>query len=171
MAKSTGATSVEASLVQDQVNMSMSSVFTDIDYEVGAKSKQVEQLLQSVADEAKRVTLEAKAAGSTSKLAFKIKTNLAELIKTALSKQLEAKVKEAKDKIRAKIDEQIGGNKARAQEKIDQLKSKYQGEIDKQKEKIAGLTSKIDDKKDSSKDVVKDKAKDALKSLKKKFKF
>tara|TARA_R110000868_G_scaffold167130_3_gene401439 strand:+ start:1833 stop:3698 length:1866 start_codon:yes stop_codon:yes gene_type:complete len=171
MVKSTGATKVDVSLVQDQVNMNMSSVFTDIDYQVSAKSKQVEQLLQSVAKEATRVTLDAKAAGTTSKLSFKIKTNLAELIKIALKKELEAKVKEAKDKIRAKVDEQIGDKKAKAQEKIDQLKSKYQGEIDKQKEKISALTGKIDEKKDSSKDAVQDKAKDALKSLKKKFKF
>lgn len=171
MAKSSVASVVEAKLVKDQVTMSMNNVFTNIDYQVAAKSKQVEELLNGVADEAKRVTVDASASGTMEKLGFKIKTNLAELIKSAVGKQLQAKIAEARNKIRGAVDKQIGGNKAKAEEKIEQLKSKYTGEINKQKEKIKELTGKIDSKKDGAKGGLEEKGKDVFKSLKKKFKF
>ena len=171
MSRAVAATSAEAKLVQDRLSLNLDNTFSSIDYTVGAKTKTVEELLQGVAEEAKTVTLNAQASGTVEKLSFKLKTNLAEIIKTAVGKVLQKKITEARDKIKGDIEEKIGANKAKIDQKLSELKTKYKGEIDKQKGKIDQLTGKIDQKKDSAKAGLEDKGKDLLKGLKKKFKF
>lgn len=171
MSKATAATTAEAKLVRDRLTLNLDNTFSNIDYTVGAKTKTVEELLYGVADEAKVVTVNAQASGTIEKLSFKLKTNLAEIIKSAVGKVLQRKITEARDKIKNGIEEKVGANKAKVDQKLAELKSKYKGEIDKQKAKIDQLTGKIDQKKDSAKAGLENKGKDLLKDLKKKFKF
>ena len=171
MSSATASSILSADLIDKSLTMKLDNTFSNVKYTTEAKTKVVKEILDNVASDASVVTVDAKATGSLEKLNFDIKTNLADIIKTAVGRVINEKINAAKKKIKDTIETKLAGNKKKVDEKLDQLKSKYQGEIDKQKSKIDGITSKIDGKKDSAKGSIEEKGKDLLKGLKKKFKF
>lgn len=171
MKSAVASTVIETKLVRERLSLEMNNVFNNVDYEVQANNKHVNDLLGRVAADAKRVTLDARAEGSVDKLSFRFKTNLADLIKNALAKVLQEKINAAKDKARKLIDEKLGGQKQKVDSQLASFKDKYGNKIEEQKSKLDSLTAKVDEKKNSKQDALKSKGKDALKSLKKKFKF
>lgn len=171
MTKAQGATKAQASLINNQVTLQMNNTFTSIDYQTEAKSKVVKELLDMVVNEAGRVTLNAKASGSADNLKFNLNSNLAQIISTALSKMIKAKVDEAKQKVRSTVEGELAKHKEKIDSTLASLKQKHMGEIEKAKGKINQLNSKVDEQKKSGQNAVEDKGKDLLKNLKKKFKF
>jgi uncharacterized protein (TIGR03545 family) len=171
MASAKGKSNLKASLIEDELALELKNQFTQIDYQYAAKTKILEELLATVVSEATLVTLDAKAKGSLKKLDIDLKTNLGQIISKALSRQLQAKINEAKEKIDKVVNEKIKGNKDKIDQKMAQISNQYQGQINKGKEQLSKLSSQIDGKKDESKNSVEDKGKEALDKLKKKFKF
>lgn len=156
---------IDAKIEGDLVSLGMSNKFSRINYDVDAKNKNIKEILLNVANDTKVVTVDALARGQIDKLNFKVSTNLAEAIKNSLGKQLQAKINEAKAKLKSGIDEKISGNKKQINDRIANLKSKYEGEINKNKNKLSDLTDSI--KKNEKSNPLKN----PLDSLKKKFKF
>lgn len=156
---------IDAKIEGDIVSLGMNNKFSRINYDIDAKNKNVKEILQNVANDTKVVTVDALAKGQIDKLNFKISTNLADAIKNSLGKQLQAKINEAKAKLRSGVDEKLAGNKKQINDKITSLKSKYEGEINKNKNKLSGLTDSL--KKNEKSNPLKN----PLDSLKKKFKF
>lgn len=152
------------------VNMKIKNFFNSVEYEVDAKSSLVKDLLQGVANDVKKISVQADAKGQWSGLDWHIKSNLGDAITQAFKRQVDKKIKEAKAKIENMVNEKIAGEKKKLQAELDKLKGQVNGvikskqaEVDKAK---AQVNSEIDKKKKEGAAPVKDLKKEGKKLLK-----
>lgn len=152
------------------VNMKIKNFFNSVEYEVDAKSSLVKEILQGVAKDVNRISVQADAKGAWSSLDWHIKSNLGDAITQAFKKQVEAKIKEAKEKIQNMVNSQIAAEKQKLQAQFDKIKGQVdsvvkskQAEVDKAK---AQVNSEIDKKKKEGAAPVKDLKKEGKKLLK-----
>ena len=102
-----GATSVVGRSQNGQAQIASRTIFSDVDYQVEAKSKVLETILNDVASSTKQIDVIAKASGPWANLDFDVKStlgdNLSKAFKEALQKQIDAAEKQLKDLINGKI--------------------------------------------------------------------
>lgn len=128
-----GQSQISAKLQNEKVNFEMNNVITSINYEVDAKSKEVKSLLNGIAGDANRITLDAKSSGTFKDLDWKISTNLANVIKASVERQLQAKINEAKAKIKSQVEGEIKSQKDKFNSELAKLKEESLGKISKDK--------------------------------------
>lgn len=173
--KATGSAEVQGTLAGDQIDLQIKNSIRDIDYTVAAESKSLQEALVQVSKDVPMITVDAHAKGFWRSPGLSLQTNLARAIQESLSRQLQAKVAEAKAKLQGLIDEQVKEQKDKLMAQLNQFQSQYTKELDKLKdeaEKIKGqATAQLDKFKGSSTKKVENKAKEEAKKLLKKLKF
>jgi uncharacterized protein (TIGR03545 family) len=152
------------------VNMKVVNFFNAVKYEVNAKNAIVLDVLNGVAADVTKVSVQAEAKGPWSNLDWHIKSNIADAITGAFKKQIEIKIAEAKAKIEKLVNEKIAAEKQKLEAEFKKLK----GEVDKviaektaEVEKAkAQVNSEIDKKKKEGAAPLKDIKKEGKKLLK-----
>lgn len=142
MTQAKGSSVMNATLVDETITMDIKNTFGDLKYDLQAKNKHVKEILDNILAGIPTVTLNANIKGSFSDFDLHINSNLGEELANGFKKQLQAKIDEAKAKLRKMIDEKIGAER-------DKLKA----ELDKT---VGGLTKDLDGKKDEVDKAVKE---------------
>lgn len=167
----TGSSKLNATLANQEMNISMNNSFGGVKYGVDAKSKTVKDVLDGVLKNITTLTLNADVKGSFTDFDVNINSNLGEELAKGFQAMLQAKINEAKDKLRKSIDEKIGGEKAKLKAELD----KATGDLTKGLDgKNAELDKALADIKGAGKggnNKPEDKVKDEGKKLLKKFGF
>jgi uncharacterized protein (TIGR03545 family) len=171
IAKAAGDAKVLANLQQDEVSIQIDSNIKSIDYQVEAKSKIVQEILEAVAKDVPLINVNASASGHWDQLKFNIDSNLASAIGNAFKKQIDAKIAEARAKLKEFIDEKIGKEKAKLTEEYDKIRKQVTGELDKKKSEIDNAKKQAQGNSKNKNKGLEDAGKKALDDLKKKFKF
>lgn len=170
LTKATGSTDFSASLQNAHLIVESQSRFTNTQYDISARSKVLQEAMNSILPGIPVVTLNARATGSWKKLDLHINSNLGKELAAGMQKFIKAKVDAMKQQIRSTVDARIKGEK----EKLNAEYAKIKGEADKilkdKKEELDKAKSQIESQakgkqKDSSEDL-KQKGKDLLKKLK-----
>ncbi len=161
LSEATGGLDLNASLVNDQINLNMTNAFTQIKYDINAQNDMVREVLNKVFADIPMIDVKAKASGPWDKLNFSLSSNLGEELSKGFRAQVQAKIDQAKLQLRSLIDEKIGkqkkqleqelgrvkgqvdGEVAKAQAEADKAKKTAQSEVDKQKSK--GGTKKLEE--------------------------
>ena len=174
--QATGSAEFKASLIADQLEMEINNQLQNIDYTVQASSKLLEETLVQVTKDVPIVTVSARIAGPLRSPKISLQTNLASAIQDSLTRQLKARVAEAKEKLQKLVKDQIGAQKEKLLGEFNKFKGRFSKEIDNLKEQAekakVQVTAQLDQSKNSTqKKQVEDKVKDEAKKLLKKLKF
>ncbi len=136
-------------LQEENVSINSNSVLSNVQYNIGAKKPLVAEILQNILKSVTQVTADAGVKGTWSNLDFSFETNLGREIQKGFEKELQARIAEARAKIRAFIDEKIGGEKAKLTAEFKKIEARIkgqlaekQGEIDKAKADIEAAKGK-----------------------------
>lgn len=158
-------------------NMDLDNRFSQIDYNVTAKNEAADSILKGIFRDIPLVTLNANGRGELPNLALNVSSNLGGELERGIQKQLQAKVKEARDKIEKYVNDQIGPQKAQIEAQYKQIKGQVEKELkklndqaDSQKKTAENKTdqAKKDSENQAKKSIEKD-AKKAAEDLKKKL--
>jgi len=136
--KANGGLELNAQLVGDQVNVSTVNAFTQMDYQIDSKNSMVRDILQKVMAGIPVIDVKARASGTWSNLDFHLNSNLGDEISQGFRREIQAKVDEAKAKLKALINEKIGGEKAKLTAEFDKIKGQMTGEVDRVKSQVEG---------------------------------
>lgn len=152
------------------VNLKIQNFFNSVQYEVNAKNNIVRDVLNGVAADVTRVSVQADAKGQWTDLDWHVKSNIADAITAAFKKQIEAKIAEAKQKIEKLVNEKIGAEKQKLEAEykklkgeVDKVLAEKKAEVDKAKKQVE---AEIDKKKKEGSAPVKDIKKEGKKLLK-----
>lgn len=171
---STGSSQFNAQLQNQTLNVSMNNQFQKIDYDLQAKSKGVQEAVQTILAGIPVITLNANATGSWDQLNLHINSNLGSELSAGLKKFVQAKVDAMKKQVKEFVDNKIKGQREKLDGEFNKIKGQTdkvladkQSEVDKAKNEVKSGT----DKKASSSNKLKDDLKEKGKKLLKGFKF
>ncbi len=136
LAQATGSSVLNATLVDETITMEMKNTFTSPKYDLQAKNKIVQEIIGNIINDITTITLNAKIVGSFSDFAVNINSNLGDELAKGFQKQLQAKIDEAKAKLRALIDERIGAEKAKLKAEMDKVLGGVTKELDAKKAEV-----------------------------------
>ena len=139
-----GNSELKASFEGDQFNVSWDNGLRNVEYEIDSKSTIVKDLLTSVSAELSTITVGAKAKGTWDNIDWTMGSNLGEALSNAIKKQIQAKIDEARAKLKERIDTEINQAKGRLLGEFDQLKSQVTGDLESRLGQINSLKSKIE---------------------------
>ena len=125
-----GSSQMEATLVGDNITMSMHNQFNDVKYAIDSKTPLVKQLVESIMKGIPNVTMNANVSGSWSHLDIGINSNLGDELSKGLQRQVQARIDEAKGKLQGLIDGQIGGSKKDLQSQLASFGGEGKGMAD-----------------------------------------
>ena len=151
IADSKGALALNAIQQQKNVTMKIKNDFSSVKYEVDAKSSLVKEILQGVANDVSQIYVQADAKGSWSDLGWHIKSNLGDAIVQAFKKQIDAKIQEAKAKIKLLVDEKIGAEKKKLEAEYQKIKGQVDKEINGKKAEMEKAKKQVNAEVDKKK--------------------
>ncbi|MCB0421848.1 MAG: TIGR03545 family protein [Bdellovibrionales bacterium] len=164
--KAVGQTEVVGTLVESQINMKMNNKYSQIDYDIKANSPVLKEVLQGVAKDIPVVTLNATASGPWSHPNIGINSNLGGALSAGFKKQLDAKVKEAREKLKAFIDNRIQAERAKLDGQVAQVKNQLNAEVEKQKKEVDKAKSQIEAEKKKAQSGTQKQLEDLKKKIK-----
>jgi uncharacterized protein (TIGR03545 family) len=112
-------------------DLQLNNEFTHIDYSLSAPNKEVESILKNVFQEATSANLIASGKGLLPSFDLDIESNLGQKIQKAFEKEIQAKIEEAKRKIKLLVDSEIAKQKALIEAQVNAFKNQSEGEIKK----------------------------------------
>lgn len=134
-------------LEQENVSITSESAFSNIDYLIDAKRPLVKEILTNVIKSVPIVTLNAGVKGTWSNLNFNLNTNLGPELQKGFEKELQARISEARAKIKAFVDQQIGAEKEKLQAEYKKIEGQLKGQLDSKKAEIDKFKAQIDEAK------------------------
>lgn len=136
LAEATGSSVLNATLVDETITMELRNVFTSPKYDLQAKNKIVQEIIGNILNDISKITLNAKVVGSFADFDLNINSNLGDELAKGFQKQLQAKIDEAKAKLRALIDDRIGAEKAKLKAEMDKVLGGVTKELDSKKAEV-----------------------------------
>lgn len=119
--KAAAGSSFEATLADQTLNFALSSSFRQPEFLLETKNPQVQEILAGALKGIPEVTLGGSVTGSWDSFRFNLDSNLGQALSAGFQKQLEAKLGDAKAKLRGFVDERVAPAKQRAQEQLRAL--------------------------------------------------
>lgn len=112
-----------------ELNLKVVNEFREIDYQLTAKNKDVENVLLNVFKEAQSTNMIAQAKGTLPHIDLALTSNLGELIQKGFEKEINAKIEELKKKIKDYVDTEINKQKELVEKQFNEFRTKAEGEI------------------------------------------
>lgn len=138
IAKATGGLNLNAVLTGETLDVQLQNAFTNVDYQIEAKNKIIDEILTKVMAGIPVIDVKARAAGTWSSIDFDLSSNLGDELYQGFKQQIQAKIDEAKQKIKNFIDEKIGGEKEKLNQQINQITGEVDGQLKKSQTEIEG---------------------------------
>lgn len=130
--KGTGALDMSAKLVGlKDLNMKVDNNFSQLDYVVSATDGTLDQMLKSIFKGIPVVTVDGRLEGTFPRINLGVDSNLGPELQKGFSREIDAKIAEAKAKIDKYIQDEVGKTKAQIDGEIAKLKGQVDGEIKK----------------------------------------
>ncbi len=137
-----------------ELTLKVENVFREIDYNVAAENKDIQNVLVNVFNGAKTTNMIATAKGTLPHINLDIDSNLAELIQKGFEKEINAKIEEVKKKVKEFVDSEINKQKEIIEKQVNALKAQAEGEI-----------KKIQSQAEAQKKLAEDKTQEAKKDI------
>lgn len=169
--EATGGLDLTANLTGEALDVKMTTAFTQLKYGIEAKSNLLQDMLTKVMAGIPMIDLRARAHGTWSDIDFDLSSNLGDELARGIKAQVQAKIDEARAKLKAMINDKIGVEKQRLTAEFEKLKGEVTGEVSKVQNEIekAKKTAQADidaQKKKGGSKKLEDEGKKLLKKLK-----
>lgn len=113
-----GSSQLEATMIGENITMSAQNQFRDLQYTIDSKTAALKEILTSVMKGIPVINVNANVSGSWNHLNIGLNSNLGEELSKGFSKQIQARIDEAKGKLQKLVDSQIGGDKKNLQSQL-----------------------------------------------------
>lgn len=161
------------------LELKLDNKFSQVDYNIAAKSNEVQTLFKNIFSQIPLITLEAEASGAVSSLETRIVSNLGGEIEKGFNREVQGKINEARSKIQKYIDDEVGKLKSQIDGEVNKMRMQVESEVNKAKTQLEQQKkqseAKVDQAKKDSESQVKKKleheGQKAVDELKKKFGF
>lgn len=131
-ARAQGSLELRGSLIAlKHFTMALDNKFTNVDYQIQAKEKILEDVLKNVFAGIPVVTLTAEGKGDFPSIPLSINSNLGPELGKGLQKQIQAKIDETRKQIENYVNQEIGKQKEQLEKQINQIRGQLQGEVSK----------------------------------------
>ncbi|MBT4763000.1 MAG: TIGR03545 family protein [Bdellovibrionaceae bacterium] len=172
-----GRSEIKGVMKDSKIQITAKNYFTKLKYDIASNNKDIKEVLTNVVNGMPLVTIVSEATGSWSDIKWNINSNLGSELSKGFKKQLQAKIDEARKKIKDYVDNKINAEREKLTGEFSKVKSEIDNKISKSKKQVTSAKNKAT--KDLNKNKAKNKAKKnlekkgkkALEDLKKKFKF
>ncbi|MGE0761802.1 MAG: TIGR03545 family protein [Bdellovibrionales bacterium] len=134
--KATGGLDMKAELSGENLNVNAVNAFTQMEYDIEAKNSILKDVLTKVMAGIPVIDVNARAKGTWNDIDFDLSSNLGDELSRGIKAQVQAKIEEAKGKIRTLIDQKIGKDKQKLTAQFDQVKNQVAGEVNKSQSEI-----------------------------------
>jgi uncharacterized protein (TIGR03545 family) len=135
-----GSSKISALLIEDEVKMSWNTSFIKPQFIIDSPQPLAKEILSNVVNNIPVISVSGKAEGTFNNLAFDLQSNLGSELASGFSRELDAKISSAKDKINKLIDERlqrpkedllkaIGANKLQMNQ-LQNLQAQYKSQED-----------------------------------------
>lgn len=161
-----GSSVISGTLIENKINMKMNNKYSNIKYDIKASSKDLKDVLLAVAKDIPVVTLNATAKGPWGSPNIGINSNLGNALSRGFKKQLDAKIQEARRKLKAFVDNKIKGERAKLDKQVAGVKKQFDAEVGKHKKEIDRAKSQINAEKKKAKSGTQKKLDDLKKKIK-----
>jgi uncharacterized protein (TIGR03545 family) len=169
--KAKGNLKILGSTKNNQLDFKLTNNFQNINYDIQAKSKMVQEILTNITNGIPLVDLNASARGEWNHLNWSINSNLGDELSKGFNKELQAKIADAKAKLNDFVNNKIKAEREKLTAKFESIKGDIEKTVSgKQKELETAkkqAQTQLDKQKGSSKNNLKEEAKKAEKKLKK----
>ncbi len=127
--KARGSLDLNGVFNNDGLAFKLTNRFTQIAYEVGSKNETVDQILKNVFQGISVVSLDAEGKGHLPNIPLSINSNLGDELRRGFEKQIQAKIDEARDKLKKYIDDAVGKEKAKVEAEAKKFQDQINGEL------------------------------------------
>lgn len=163
--KATGSLNLQAQLTGlRDLAISSTSQFSNIDYSLTAKNKDIEQVLKEIFAGIPSVDLNVSGQGFLPNFPLSINSNLGSQLVSGIEGQVNKKIAEAKAKIEQFVNEQVTKEKEKIQAEINKVKSQFEAELKKAQDSLTQERSKIESQINQAKKDFENKQKSAVES-------
>lgn len=149
--KAIGSSLLEANFQGKDWNFSIDNVYSKIEYNVSSPNKTMDEILKKVFQDIPILKIQASGEGEFPNLPINIKSNLGDEIAASLSRQLNAKIEEAKAQVKKIVDENINKEKQKLEDQFNKLKTQADGEIKKANEQVNKQKAELETKSQQAK--------------------
>lgn len=136
LSQANGGLNLEADLNGEGLDVRLKNAFTAPTYDISAKSSLLKDILTKVMAGIPMIDLNARAKGTWSHIDFDLNSNLGDELARGFKAQIQAKIDEAKAKLKALINDRIGAEKQKLTAKFEKLKGELTGEVSKSQGEI-----------------------------------
>ncbi|NJM09722.1 MAG: TIGR03545 family protein [Bdellovibrionaceae bacterium] len=133
---SMGSTQLVAGLVNQEITVDIKNQFNDIKYQLEAKNKHVQSIIDGILKDIPMIDLNASVRGSFNDFSLHINSNLGEELAKGFQKQLQAKLAEAQAQLRGIIDQRIGKERDKLKAEMDKTIGQLTKDLGVKKEEV-----------------------------------
>ncbi len=126
-----GGLDMQADLTGEALDVRITNAFTQMNYAIDAKNSLLKDILTKVMAGIPVIDLKARAHGTWSKIDFDLSSNLGEELSRGIKAQVQAKIDEAKARLKAMINEKISVEKEKLMAEFEKLRGEVTGEVSK----------------------------------------
>ncbi|GEM_PF-3691885 len=141
-------------LIGSEVEIGITNRFTGIAYKVEANSEKVKSILDGALAPLQEVSIEAKARGPWTALAWTIQSNLADQLKQGLRAAVGKELAALQDKIKSEVQIRLEGEKKKLEERLKAELNPTQDQVNGIKGQAEGVMSLIDEQKGKISNIV-----------------
>lgn len=136
MAQAAASSVMNATLVDETLNIEIKNQFKEMKFDLAAKEKMVKEIIDPILAGIPVITLNAGITGSFSNFDIHINSNLGDELSKGFQKQLQAKIDQAKGELKKMIDGRIGGERDKLKADLDKATGGLTKDLDGKKEEI-----------------------------------
>lgn len=134
--QSTGELNLSSILENQELQLNLNNNFKDLQYNLEAKNKIVNEILNNVVAGIPIITVNARVTGSWQKLNMHLNSNLGDELSKGIRRELEAKIRQAQAQVRQAIEEKVGGEKAKLTQEFNKIKSQIDNALGRKKSEV-----------------------------------
>lgn len=146
IAKASLASTMSAKFNGEIFDIKILNKFNNSELNYDSPSNELKRLLAAVSKKANLVTLEILAKGALKDLKLEAKSNLANLIQSAVAGVVKERIKEEEQKIRQAVEGKIADERKKVEAQLAQVKNQYEGELKKTENELNKFKKDIDNK-------------------------
>ena len=173
MKSAVGSTNLNVKLQERNLDIKLNNEFSSVDYDLAAPSKNVQEAVSTILAGVPKITLNAGATGTWSKINFILNSNLGSELSRGFNKYLQSKIDEKRKQIQDLINSRIKGEKDKLTAEYNKLKgqidsalSDKKAEVEKAKNAVKSETGDKNSPKDNVQKSLKEKGEKLLKGFK-----
>jgi uncharacterized protein (TIGR03545 family) len=142
--KAGGSSRFSARLIGDNVDLRLVNDFTNVAYQVDAKSPQVREIVTGALRDVPAVNVTSRVSGTWSKLDWYLATNLGAALEQGFRRQVQAQIDKARARLQAMVNERVGAQRKKLEAQYAALEASVKQQLGERQKEVERLRARMD---------------------------